>query len=74
MAETRVKVYQWQAEQVRDEADALAQGWRVKRREPWENGTFRVTYEKGEHQRVTWAGVAMVALAVLTVIVLAGSR
>lgn len=65
MAETRVKVYQWQGEQERDEADAAASGWWVKRREPWENGTTRVTYVHGERGRRFGARELAVTMLVL---------
>ncbi len=67
MAETRVKVYHWQAEWQRDEADAIAEGWRVKGREKWENGTIKVTYARGEERRFGWQQVAMVAVAAFVV-------
>ena len=46
MAETRTKVYQGLQEQQRDEADAVAHGWRVVARESEREG-YRVTYELG---------------------------
>jgi hypothetical protein len=74
MAETRVKVYQWQAEWQQDEAAAVADGWRVKGRERWDNGTVKVTYERGSRHRFDWPEVAMGALVILTLIVLSSGR
>lgn len=74
MPETRVKVYQWQAEWQQDEAAAVADGWRVKGREKWDHGTIKVTYERGDRRRIGWPEVAMGALAILTIIVLSSGR
>ena len=46
MAEQRTKVYHGLQEQQRDEADALANGWRVVSRDSGPEG-YRVTYELG---------------------------
>jgi hypothetical protein len=53
MPETREKVYHTEDEHVRDEADAVAHGWSVIRREPLPNGSLRVLYEHPE--RSQWA-------------------
>jgi hypothetical protein len=44
MAERRTKVYQGRQEQERDEADAVAHGWRVVSRDSGREG-YRVVYE-----------------------------
>src|SRR5262245_4626744 len=46
MAERRTKVYLGRQEQQRDEADAIAHGWRVVSRDSRREG-YRVTYEYG---------------------------
>ncbi len=70
MPETRVKVYQWQAEWQQDEAAAVADGWRVKTRERWDNGLLRVTYQRGDRRRFGWLEVAAAILVGMTLMFL----
>jgi hypothetical protein len=53
MPETREKVYHTEDEHIRDEADAVAHGWSVIRRESLPNGALRVLYEHPD--RSQWA-------------------
>jgi hypothetical protein len=46
MAERQTKVYQGRQEQERDEAEAVAHGWRVVSRDSRNEG-YKVTYERG---------------------------